>query len=548
MSSEKAEQGLEVAIDDKKQDEQDVAIPTLDRVETAGADTTLFPVISTYKAVILVALVTASSMMQVASGIGVSITIADIGHDLKIPSGQLQWVASAGSLGTACTLLVCGKLADMYGHKPVFVIGCTLGGAMFLGMGLARDKYSLFVFRALGGVAFSGVTPAAIGLIGTTFPEGPAKSRAFAGLGAGAPVGTAIGLVLAGLTTQYTPAGWRTFFWICSGLSVALAIGAVFVAPGSLIPRARSEHTLKGLDWIGVILSAIAIFCIVFPLGEGGNAPQGWKTPFVWIILGVGIVLSVLFVLWEMRLEKRGTKQPLMKMSIWNRKIIIVWMTLYWRSYEGRTVVQITLRFLPLCVCGVLANIVGSFAVAHLTGHVLLMIAGVATALAALFFAVTPSGLTYWALQFPACCVLVLGADFMFLTSMLFISRTSSQSEQGQGGSIFSAIVAIGSALMLAISTIVSDRVAQQKAASLGVIIEASKTQSSDIPKPALLQGYRAAFWTCFGLSMLAVVVVAVFLRKMGTVGRKKKADPAEQEDKADPVEHREKTEEVDVV
>lgn len=41
-------------------------------------------------------------------------------------------------------------------------------------------------------------------------------------------------------------------------------------------------------------------------------------------------------------------------------------MTLYWRSYEGRTVVQITLRFLPLCVCGVLANVVGSIAVAHL--------------------------------------------------------------------------------------------------------------------------------------------------------------------------------------
>jgi tryptophan-rich sensory protein len=116
-----------------------------------------------------------------------------------------------------------------------------------------------------------------------------------------------------------TPIG--TFFWICAGLSCALARGAAFVAPGSLIPRARTEHTLKGLDWIGVILSAIAIFCIVFPLGEGGNAPQGWKTPFVWIILGVGIVVSALFVLWEMRLEKRGTKPPLMRMSIWNKKM-----------------------------------------------------------------------------------------------------------------------------------------------------------------------------------------------------------------------------------
>jgi MFS family permease len=62
------------------------------------------------------------------------------------------------------------------------------------------------------------VTPAAIGLIGTTFPEGPAKSRAFAGLGAGAPVGTAIGLVLAGITTQYTPAGWSKYRFLAAVL------------------------------------------------------------------------------------------------------------------------------------------------------------------------------------------------------------------------------------------------------------------------------------------------------------------------------------------
>lgn len=143
---------------EKKQYEPESALPVLDHVQEAGADAPViaFPIISTYKAIVLVGLVMISAMMQVASGIGVSITIADIGHDLKIPSGQLQWVASAGSLATACTLLVSGKLADMYGHKSMFVIGCTLGGAFFLGMGLARDKYQLFVFRALGGVAFSG--------------------------------------------------------------------------------------------------------------------------------------------------------------------------------------------------------------------------------------------------------------------------------------------------------------------------------------------------------------------------------------------------------
>jgi len=89
---------------------------------------------------------------------------------------------------------------------------------------------------------------------------------------------------------------------------------------------------------------------------------------------------------------------------------------------------------------------------------------------------------------------------------------------------------------MLAISTIASDRVAQQKAKSLGIIIEASKTQTSEIPKAALLQGYRAAFWTCFGLSMLAALVVAVLLRKMGTVGGKKKVATVPEEEKNEAV------------
>jgi hypothetical protein len=151
------ESKAEVELQENKQDEQEIAIPTLDRIQDASDVPHVFPPISTFKAVILVGLVMVSAMMQVASGIGVSITIADIGRDLKIPSGQLQWVPSAGSLATACTLLFSGKLADMYGHKPVFVIGCTLGGAMFLGMGLASNKYQLFIFRALGGVAFSGL-------------------------------------------------------------------------------------------------------------------------------------------------------------------------------------------------------------------------------------------------------------------------------------------------------------------------------------------------------------------------------------------------------
>ena len=163
------------------------------------------------------------------------------------------------------------------------------------------------------------MTPAAIGLIGTTFAEGPIKSRAFAGLGAGAPVGTAVGLVLAGVTTQYTKAGWRTFFYICSGMSFLLSIGNVFVAPGSIIPRTKHKHALRHLDWVGVVLSGGGIFCVLFPLGEGGTAASGWKTPYISATLVSGFVLLGLFLTWERYLEKKGTRPPIMKLSIWRR-------------------------------------------------------------------------------------------------------------------------------------------------------------------------------------------------------------------------------------
>lgn len=118
--------------------------------------TPAYPVISTARAIILTILVMLASVLQVASGIGSSITIAEISRDLDIPTGDMQWISSAGSLATAASLLISGRCADILGHKAFLVLGSTVGAGMFLGMGLAQSKYELFVFRALAGVAFAG--------------------------------------------------------------------------------------------------------------------------------------------------------------------------------------------------------------------------------------------------------------------------------------------------------------------------------------------------------------------------------------------------------
>lgn len=115
-----------------------------------------------------------------------------------------------------------------------------------------------------------------------------------------------------------------------------------------------------------------------------------------------------------------------------------------------------------------------------------------------------------------------------YLVSMLFISSTSKPDEQGQGGSIFSAVNQIAGVLVLALTTIVSDRVAEKESAKLGVDIIASKTASSAIPKPALLKGYQGAFYMVVGFCALGGLVVGIMLRKMGNVGKKKAVSTVE--------------------
>ncbi len=156
-----------------------------------------------------------------------------------------------------------------------------------------------------------------MGILGSTFPEGPAKSRAFATLGAGAPVGTAVGLVLAGITTQYVRTGWRTYFYIAAGLSALVAFGAAFLAPGPIAPRLAPGQSLKSLDWLGILLSAAGLFFISFSLGYGESASNGWTTSYVVAFLCIGPSLIGMFIYWQYYLENHLHRQPLMRLGMW---------------------------------------------------------------------------------------------------------------------------------------------------------------------------------------------------------------------------------------
>src|ERR671921_1550241 len=108
----------------------------------------------------------------------VIVALPSIEAALDFSSQGLQWVISAYALTFAGLLLLGGRAADLLGRRRLFMAGLlvfTLASAL---CGLAWSPGALIAARALQGVGAAIMTPSALSIVTTTFPEGPERNRA----------------------------------------------------------------------------------------------------------------------------------------------------------------------------------------------------------------------------------------------------------------------------------------------------------------------------------------------------------------------------------
>jgi len=115
----------------------------------------VWPTLTTFQKIIIPFITTMAMIMQGASGIGVSLLIRPISEDLHIPAYEVQWLASTAALGFVTTLLLFGRVADIYGHKPCFVLGLIVATLFNLACAVSQTKNQIFVFRAISGCGFA---------------------------------------------------------------------------------------------------------------------------------------------------------------------------------------------------------------------------------------------------------------------------------------------------------------------------------------------------------------------------------------------------------
>jgi MFS family permease len=224
---------------------------------------------------------------------------------LHMSPTQVTWASAGFSLAGAVTLVPAGRLGDDFGRRRMFAIGMTLFLLASLSCGLAPNGTWLVVSRLAMGCAGSIVVPQIIGLVQQLF-AGKERAKAFGVYAALVAMSTAWGPLLAGQVVDgFGPQdGWRYIFFM--GMPVSLLS---LILGYRMMPKAPSSRAVKtGHDFAGAVLLGLALFSIVLPIAENGDA--GVNPP--WWLLGVGAALLGAFLLWERSLDQRGL-HPMVK-------------------------------------------------------------------------------------------------------------------------------------------------------------------------------------------------------------------------------------------
>nr|WP_281374870.1 DHA2 family efflux MFS transporter permease subunit [Nocardioides soli] len=221
--------------------------------------------------------------------------ITDLGADVN----SVLWVTSAYLLAYAVPVLITGRLGDRFGPRRIYLIGLAVFTAASLACGLTSTVESLVVARVVQGLGAAMMTPQTMAVITRIFPAAQ-RGKAMALWGATSGVSMVVGPLLGGVLVDGL--GWEWIFFI------NVPVGIVgFVLALRLVPVLETHQ--HSFDWLGVALSGVGMFLLVFGIQEGHQ--HAWSGWIIAMIVG-GLVVLAAFVLWQ----RRNTREPLVPLGL----------------------------------------------------------------------------------------------------------------------------------------------------------------------------------------------------------------------------------------
>ncbi|KAJ5685825.1 hypothetical protein N7536_008444 [Penicillium majusculum] len=468
--------------------------------------------LSRSSAVILITTLSGINFVGSMSGGLLTVGLPTIAKDLNLPNNLLLWPASVYSLANGCCLLLAGSMADFMGNRMINLTGCFLLGAFILACGVAQTGIQMIMFRTFQGIATSMCLPTAFSILTDAMPTGKRRNVGFACLGLGQPLGFSMGLVLGGLF-QGSSLGWRFGYYLCAGISMVLTVVNFFKLPKDAQREPISWRRLRSeIDWVGILLSSSCLGIISYVFATITDSPSNiQRAENIVLVCAAGVMIPA-FLGW-MNWRERNGKSALIPNSLWKNTafasvcvmVLLSWavlngmetiLSLFFQEVQDLSAFQAALRFLPNVIIGIVLNIGTGLLVHRLHADHLVLVSTFLSAGSPLLMAIINPNWSWW--------------YFIFTIANLIITDAFTPKTQGLAGAVFNTIAQFGTSIGLAIFAIISTGVTQ------------GSSYSNKDSTEALMVGYRAVFWTCFGLMLAACAVGAFGLRKVGKVGLKR--------------------------
>ncbi|KAJ5753944.1 MFS multidrug transporter [Penicillium nucicola] len=355
----------------------------------------------------------------------VTVITASIGHELDMSSTEITWISAGMALTSGAFLLPCGKIADVFGRKRIFTTALAGFSAALLVSGFAKSPVFMDIFSGILGLFAAVAVPPAVGTLGTIY-EKPSKrkNRAFACFSAGNPLGFVGGMLISGIAAEV--ANWRVSFWTLSVLYAAFTVLAIWTMPGDpILVHLSLGNFWKRCDPLGMLLSVTGIAFLSASLSSlAGDAPRGWREPYVLSLLILGIALISIFLWWQSIYSI-----PLMPLHVWKNRTFSLastpsaltacglvatlslgytgfaasqfWMALYMQRVQKLSSLEITVRLLPLAINGLFVNVICGLILHKVSSKLLMIIASLAYTTSFLIMSFTDDNSSYWGFYFP---------------------------------------------------------------------------------------------------------------------------------------------------
>jgi len=449
------------------------------------------------------AIVGAAFFMTVLDVTIVNIALPTIGSKLQFSRENLQWLVTAYAITYGGFLLLGGRAADLLGRRAVFLVGVVVFGAASLVCGLSNSEGLLITFRAVQGVGAALISPSALAIVSTAFPEGGERNKALAIWGALGGCGGAVGMVAGGLLTKY--AGWEWIFFV--NVPVAVAVLALTMP---IVRESRAAADRKRYDPLGAFAVTASLILLVYALSKAPDV--GWGSGRTIGLLIAAAVLMVAFVVVETR-----ESQPLLPPSIFRLGSVaganvvglvagatlvgmFFLLTLYVQEVLHYSALRTGVTFLALGGTSILAAGAAEGLVGRIGAKAVMGIGITLLGASNIWLAFIPVNGSYAGDLLPAYIAAGIGVSFVFVPVSIAALAGVEGRLSGVASGLINTTEQIGGALGVAI------------ASSIFATHANSLLSSGHSPPDALTSGFRLGFWSLvvFAAVGLAAVVTMV--------------------------------------